>query len=66
MNGASSWTPPKKGRSFELRQDHYTASIILPGFFKEPELVFCPGFELGLPLSTSEPVNRPSNGYRHA
>ena len=28
MNGASSWTPPKKGRLFELRQDHYTASII--------------------------------------
>ena len=33
MNGASSWTSPKKWRLFELRQDHYTASIILPGFF---------------------------------
>ena len=36
INGASSWTSPKKGRLFELRQDHYTARIILPGFFKEP------------------------------
>ena len=33
MNGASSWTPPIKGRLFELRQDHYTASIILPVLF---------------------------------
>ena len=33
MNGASSWTPPKKGRLIELRQDHYTAIIILPVFF---------------------------------
>ena len=34
MNGASSWTPPKKRRLFELRQDHYTASIILPVFLR--------------------------------
>ena len=34
MNGASSWTPPKKRRLIELRQDHYTASIILPVFCK--------------------------------
>ena len=34
MNGASSWTPPKKGRLFELRKDHYTASIILPVFLR--------------------------------
>ena len=32
MNGASSWTSPKKGRLFELRQDHYTASINVPVF----------------------------------
>ena len=34
MNGASSWTPPKKRRLIELRQDHYTASIILPVFLR--------------------------------
>ena len=34
MNGASSWTPPKKRRLFELRQDHHTASIILPVFLR--------------------------------
>ena len=34
MNGASSWTSPKKRRLFELRQDHYTASIILPVFLR--------------------------------
>ena len=34
MNGASSWTPPKKRRLFELRQDHYRASIILPVFLR--------------------------------
>ena len=34
MNGASSWTPPKKRRLFELRKDHYTASIILPVFLR--------------------------------
>ena len=34
MNDASSWTPPTKGRLFELRQDHhYLAIIILPVFF---------------------------------
>ena len=34
MNVASSWTPPTKGRLFELRQDHhYPAIIILPVFF---------------------------------
>ena len=34
MNDASSWTPPTKGRLFELRQDHhYLATIILPVFF---------------------------------
>ena len=35
MNGASSWTPPKKGRLiFELTQDSsHWASIILPVFF---------------------------------
>ena len=34
MNDASSWTPPTRGRLFELRQDHhYPAIIILPGFF---------------------------------
>ena len=34
MNDASSWTPPTKGRLFELRQDHhYPAIIILPVFF---------------------------------
>ena len=32
MNDASSWTPPRKGRLIELRQDHHTASIILPVF----------------------------------
>ena len=34
MNGASSWTPPKKGRLIELRQDHYAAIIILPVFLR--------------------------------
>ena len=34
MNGASSWISPKRGRLFELRQDHYTTSIISPVFFK--------------------------------
>ena len=29
-------------------------------------LVFCPGFELGLLLIKSEPVNWPSSGCRHA
>ena len=33
MNGANSWTSTKKGRLIEQRQDHYTASIILPVFF---------------------------------
>ena len=34
MNGGNSWTRTKKGRLFEMRQDHYTAIIILPGFLK--------------------------------
>jgi len=53
MNGASSWTPLKKGRLFELRKDHYTAIIILPVFFlrawvsvslvpRRPLLIRCP------------------------
>ena len=46
MNGASSWTPPKKGRLIELRQDHYTVSIILPVFLQEPGLV--PALSLGV------------------
>ena len=34
MNDTSSWTPPTKGRLFELRQDHhYPAIIILTVFF---------------------------------
>ena len=46
MNGTSSWTPPKKGRLIELRQDHYTVSIILPVFLQEPGLV--PALSLGV------------------
>ena len=33
MNGASSWTPPRKGRLFELRQDHLHSHHYLPVFF---------------------------------
>ena len=61
MNGASSWTSPKKGRLFELRQDHYTASINLPVFFKEPGLVSA--YSLGV-LSWS--VVRAKSRWRHS
>ena len=39
MNVASSWTPPRKGRLFELRQDHLHSHQNLTSFFKEPGLV---------------------------
>ena len=61
MNGASSWTSPKKGRLFELRQDHYTASINLAVFFKEPRLVSA--YSLGV-LSWS--VVRAKSRWRHS